>query len=170
MREILLTQGKVALVDNADYDWLNQHKWCAHKDHSGNCYAVRNSSRKSGKRFIIRMHREILELEQRDLRQVDHKNHNTLDNRRDNIRICSCQQNQRNQKIRSNTTSKFKGVSWHRASKKWQAGMSIKGKTRNLGCWDTEEEAALAYDMAAFQEYGEFACLNFEQERVAIGE
>lgn len=170
MREIELTQGQVALVDDEDYDWLNQWKWCAHKDHSGNFYAVRNSTRKNGKRFIIRMHRQILKLEQEDSHQTDHIDHNTLNNRQDNLRICTCRQNQMNQKIRSNTTSKFKGVSWHKASKKWQAGMSIKGKTRNLGCWDTEEDAARAYDLIAIQEYGEFAHLNFEQERVAIGE
>lgn len=160
MRDIPLTQGKVALVDDADYDWLNQWKWYAHKARSGGFYAMRRSL-ENGKYFTIRMHRQILGLEQGDKRYSDHQNHNTLNNCRDNIRICTSRQNSMNRESQSNTTSRFKGVSWYKPYKKWVAQICINKKVKNLGYWVIEEVAALRYDMVAIHEFGEFAVLNF---------
>ena len=87
MKQIKLTQNKVALVDDADHDWLSQWKWYAVKDYSGDFYATRNSSWKAGKQHTIRMHRQILGLERGDKRISDHINHSTLDNCRSNLRI-----------------------------------------------------------------------------------
>jgi len=160
MKQIKLTQGQYALVDDADYDWLNQWKWHAHKHHSGNFYAARMSPRKKDNGHNVSMAREILGLKQRDSRQADHINHNTLDNRRDNLRICTHQQNLRNQKSPSNTSSQYKGVRWHKTSKKWQAQIKINGKSKYLGSSDSEKEAALMYNKAAKKYFGEFAYLN----------
>lgn len=160
MREIPLTQGKVALVDNADYDWLNQHKWHANEDCSGNFYAARNLPLGNGKYYHIRMHRQILGLKRGDKREIDHKNHKTLDNRRINIRICTHQQNLMNHKLHSNTSSKYKGVYWDKQHKKWRARIYIKGKRKHLGRFEDEKQAALAYNEAAKKYYGEFAFLN----------
>jgi len=98
MKQIPLTQGQVALVDNTDYDWLNQWKWCAQRTR-GVFYAVRNSPRKNGKKHQIFMHREILGLRYKDGQEGDHRNHNTLDNQRENLRVCIHSQNIMNQKL-----------------------------------------------------------------------
>ena len=159
-REIPLTQNKVAIVDDADYDWLSQWKWHAHKARSGGFYAIR-AIQENGEQFIIRMSRQVLGLKQGDSRQADHQNHITLDNRRNNLRICTFQENSRNRESHSNTTSKFKGVSWYKPLKKWIAQITINGKVQNLGYWNMEEVAALRYDMVAIREFGDFVHLNF---------
>lgn len=161
MKEIFLTQGKVTLVDDADYEWLNQYNWYAAKQHSGNYYAVRQIPTVNGKQNTIFMHRQILGLEWKNKQQGDHQNHNTLDNRQDNLRICTNQQNQMNQKPKRNTSSQFKGVSWNKNAKKWQANIRINKELKHLGYWILEEVAALRYDMVAIREHGEFAHLNF---------
>lgn len=162
MREILLTQGKVTFVDDTDYEELSKYKWYAWKNQQGDFYAVRNFWQiGKNKGFRIYMHRQILGLGRGDKRQGDHKNHNTLDNRQDNLRVCTQRQNQMNQKSHPNSSSKFKGVIWDRFNKKWKAQISINGITRSLGFWCMEEVAALAYDMTAIREHGEFAVLNF---------
>lgn len=161
MKQIPLTQGKIAIVDDADYDWLNQYKWCSKKDCPGNFYAVRQSPREKGKQYLIYMHRQILGLELGDKRQADHINHSTLDNRRGNIRVCICQQNHFNRKSTLDTSSKYKGVSWYSRDKKWRAQITLNGKVKFLGYWIMEEIAALRYDMVAIREHGEFAHLNF---------
>lgn len=161
MKEIELTQNKVALVDDADYDWLNQFKWFAYKAQTGGFYAMRHSSHKDGKRHTLYMAREILGLKRGDPRQADHINHNTLDNRRSELRICTRQENQGNRNLVSNTTSQFKGVHWHRRSKKWIARIGINRKRIHLGCFAGEEMAAMAYDLVARKVFGEFAYLNF---------
>ncbi len=161
MREILLTQGKVAFVDDTDYEELSKHKWCAHKHSSGNFYAMRMPTQINGKRHTIYMAREILGLKHGDKRQADHIDHNTLNNCQVNLRVCTNQQNQMNQKSHLNKTSQFKGVSWNKQHNKWYAQIMINGITKSLGFWNTEEVAALAYDMVAIREFGDFAHLNF---------
>lgn len=161
MKKIKLTQGQFALVDDADYDDLNQYKWYALKEHDGNFYAARMSSRREGNRFVIRMSRQILRLKFGDRRQADHRNHNTLDNRRGNLRVCTHQENQRNQKHQKRkTSSQFKGVCWCKRRKKWQTQIYINKKVKFLGYFETEEEAALAYNEGAKKYHGEFAHLN----------
>jgi len=92
MKEIQLTQNKVALVDDEDFEYLNQFKWCAAKL-SGIFYAVRNAPR-DGKRYMYFMHRVIMQTP--DGMQTDHKSGETLDNRRCNLRVCSVMQNGHN--------------------------------------------------------------------------
>lgn len=109
MRKIPLTQGQYALVDDTDYDWLNQWKWYASLE-KGSYYAVRENTGRNISRIPIRMHRQILGLKRGDKREGDHRDHNTLDNQRHNIRICTHQQNMLNRRKPYNTSSSFRGV------------------------------------------------------------
>lgn len=103
-------------------------------------------------------HREILGF---PTGEIDHKNGDGLDNRRENLRVCSRLENNRNQrKSKRPLTSKYKGVSWDKKSKKWLAHISIMNKCKYLGVFSDEWEAALAYNKAAEEKFGEFACLN----------
>ena len=162
MKHIPLTQGKFAIVDDADYEWLNQHKWYALKIRQ-TFYAVRHTTKPSGEQTIIYMHREILGLNFDDKRQGDHRNHGGIDNQRDNLRICTNSQNQQNMRPnpQKNCSSVYKGVCWHKNRRKWQADIEINGHHIYLGHFKSEIDAAKAYDKAASKYFGEFAYLNF---------
>ena len=160
MREIPLSQGQVALVDDADYSWLSQWRWCARYSNGRWC-ALRSSRTENGKSYTIKMSRQILGLTYGDKRQGDHIDHNTLDNRRKNIRICTNQENNMNRMSNRNSSSQFKGVSWYERCKKWQAHIQMNRKRKHIGYFNSEKNAALAYDAAAIREFGEFAYLNF---------
>lgn len=154
-RRIRLTQGRFAIVDPEDYEALSRHKWCAAKD--GNTYyAVRSQAYKQ-----IRMHREILKVGGGLV--CDHINHDGLDNRKANVRICTRQQNSRNRRAQEGTTSRYKGVDWNKRLQKWRARIYLNGRARFLGYFSSEIEAAKAYDRAARKYHGEFASLNFPE-------
>ena len=162
MKQIKLTRGLVVLVDDSDYEELSKYKWFAsHRLVTDSFCAARNIKISGGKKTLVYMHRQILGLERGDPRQGDHQNHNPLDNRRNNLRICTMQQNLMNRSISSsNKTSRFKGVCWQKSRKKWLVQISIKGVLKTLGRFLVEKDAALAYNKAAKESYGEFACLN----------
>ena len=165
MKEILLTQGQVALVDDSDYEWLNQWKWLAHYDWRGECfYAQRNAPRTKNKRVTIHMAREIIKCPEN--RQVDHADGNTLNNQRINLRTCTYTENFRNRRKIKECSSEYKGVCWHKRVGQWTAQIQTRDifdqpMKLHLGCFKVEKEAALAYDKAASEEFGEFARLNF---------
>jgi hypothetical protein len=91
---------------------------------------------------------------------TDHKNRDTLDNRKSNLRICSHQLNHGNRTKQSNNSSGYKGVLWHKQRSKWWARIQIKGKQISLGCYRDKDDAARAYDYAALKYFGEFARFN----------
>lgn len=124
-REIPLTQGQVALVDTSDYEWLSQWNWQAHwAKHTRSFYAVRTSYQ-GGHKMSINMHRLILGLLSGDPRKGDHANRNTLDNRRENLRIADSFQNAQNASRRSDNSSGYKGVCWHKPTGKWSAYINV---------------------------------------------
>jgi hypothetical protein len=154
MKEIPLTKGKVALVDDSDFEWLMQWKWYYLDDRNG--YALR-----SFKRSLVWMHRVIMNAP-KDM-QVDHINCNSIDNRRCNLRLCSQSENQRNRGATKKSVNGYKGLHWHRG--KWQVQITVNGQSTHLGTFTDEIEAAKAYDKAARELHGEFARLNFPAER-----
>lgn len=162
MKEIPLTRGMVALVDDEDYEMLAQYRWCVKACGSRLFYAVRALAGNGGKQHVV-MHRVLLNpLPGFD---VDHVDGNGLNNQRSNMRVATRQQNIANKRISSRNTSGFKGVSLHRASGKWQVFLRIpNGKNKNLGNYETREEAARVYDDAARKWNGQFARLNFPRK------
>lgn len=158
MKEIQLTQGKVTVVDDKDFEWLSQWKWCAHlHPQSGKYYVVRSKTTK-GKKKTVRMSREILEITETNI-YVDHINGDTLDNRRDNLRSATNTQNQWNSGLSTSNTKGLKGISYsptRTSFKKWQAKIRFGGKRLHIGYFETPEEAASAYLRKARELHGEF--------------
>jgi hypothetical protein len=157
MKEIKLTQGMVALVDDEDYQYLSQFDWYACK--CDNKYYARRSARVDGKDIKIYMHREILGLERGQRIFVDHKDRDGLNNQRSNIRLATCSQNNANKDITLGVSG-YRGVSWFKPTRKWVARIKNGGKFISLGYFDKPEMAAAAYNTAALKFYGEFASLN----------
>lgn len=160
-RLVPLTQGQFAIVDAADFDMLSKRKWHASQDvKTKRFYVVGYHPFKvgSGNRRADRMHRIILGLDMDDPRKVDHENHNPLDNRRCNLRICTVLENNRNMRKPRTNTSGFKGV--HLEAGRWSARIRFNGKKLHLGRFDTPQEAFEAYKQAALRYHGEFACLE----------
>lgn len=157
MKQIPLTQGKFAIVDDKDYSRVIQYKWFAHCRH--NYWYAYRSIKKGNKRTMIAMHRFILDTPKG--MEVDHKDFNGLNNRRNNIRNCTRAQNQQHRRKKKNKTSKYMGVSWNKREKCWYAQVRRNGKTEVLARTTNEVEAAKAYDKRARELYGEFANTNF---------
>lgn len=161
-KEIPLTQGKVAIVDAADYEWLSKHAWRLNRGDGGNFYAVRTARNRNNKNQLVRMHREIINAKPHEL--VDHVNGNGLDNRRVNLRIATRTQNAMNKSSLANTSSQYKGVSWKKEMGRWVAQITSKKRRLHIGYFADEVAAAHAYDRIARQLYGEFARLNFKED------
>lgn len=153
MKQIALTKGKFALVDDEDFDRLSAHKW---NSHSGG-YAVRQEGNYyKGTRKIIYMHQEVM-----GQKFIDHINHDKLDNQKKNLRVASKAQNTANIGLISTNTTGYRGVSKHRNS--FHAYIAINKKRINIGYFKTALEAAKARDVMAKKLYGEFAYLNLKE-------
>lgn len=162
MKEIPLTQGLVALVDDDDFEWLSQWKWCLLPDRKTH-YAGRNRRLSDGHGGVLRMHRVILDAPAGFV--VDHIDHNGLNNQRNNLRLCTHRENIANNQ-RARGASGFRGVKLdkHRKGKPFMARIRTDGRLFHLGCFEKPEDAARAYDDAALARWGEFATLNFPKE------
>lgn len=159
MKEIPLSQGRVALVDDEDFDRLRIFKWFAAQVRNSHlCYAVRRLP-KGSKRQQISMHRELVQATSN--RFVDHKNGNGLDNRKTNLRICRSGQNVSNSKLWKTNHSGYRGVSWKKDRKKWAVEITHNWKQITLGDFTSRHVAALVYDLWALDLRGEFARTNF---------
>lgn len=158
MKQIQLSRGMVALVDDSDFEWLNQWNWYPLK--LGKNQIQHYAQGRMDGRQLVTMHRVIMGFPPFD---VDHRNTNGLDNQRHNLREATRSQNLHNKAGWSRCG--FKGVSFLKPNKLWQARIDVKGKQIHMGYFDTPEEAARAYDEKALELVGPFARLNFSSEQ-----
>lgn len=153
-----LSQGKVALVSPEDYERVSAYKWSLWACR-GLEYVVRSFGKGKDRRQVS-LHRYVLNAPKGT--HVDHKNGDGLDNRRENIRLCTVSSNAMNRrKAKGKFSSQYKGISWSAAGHGWVATIRINGESNYLGTFHREEEAARAYDAAAVRLFGEFAYVNF---------
>ena len=165
MKQISLSRGLVALVDDEDYDHLNQYSWSALPAPAGpqyGWYAKTNIRTTSGKFTTALMHRMLLSADPSV--HVDHENGNGLDNQKHNLRTCTRSNNMANRTKRKASASVHKGVTWNARKGKWIARISHQGKRHHLGEFANEHKAAQAYNQKARELFGEFARLNNPQE------
>jgi len=154
VKEIPLTQGKVALVDDEDYERVAQYKWTLHKPNENNLYAKAKIDGRS-----VSLHCFLLGVSGSAI--VDHKDGNGLDCRRDNMRTCSHAENMQNRRKQINSAAPYKGITLDRRNNVWRAQIQCNHKKMHLGGFATPEEAARAYDNKARELFGEFARTNF---------
>lgn len=149
MREFILKHKQVVLVDDEDYERLSKYRW-----HGGQYVTtlIEGNCKKM-------MHRIIMDCTDPSL-HVDHRNHNTYDNQKDNLRVCTISQNVTNRKASKNSTSKYLGVSFDKRRSIWRSQITTNKKTYHLGRFKNEVDAAIAYNNAAIKAHGEYANLN----------
>jgi hypothetical protein len=170
-RRIYLGEGEWTILDQQDYYRLGNTNWCL-DGHETKLYAIGGVRNKKGEIQTVYLHREIMRPPKRRL--VDHRNGDSLDNRRSNLRFATHAQNVHNRrKTKKKTSSRFIGVYFIKRSKKWGALIEHKRKNEHkrrsiwLGSFESEVEAAKARDRAAKKHYGEFACLNFPEPQIS---
>jgi hypothetical protein len=152
MKEIVLTQGKVTKVSDCDYEAVSSFgKWQFGR--YAHC-----SRRVNGKQRSVSMHRFLMNPPEGKM--VDHINGDSLDNRRENLRICDSSENAANMSPRIGLTSVYKGVSWDKSKGKWKADIRCRDKKLSLGRFSSEVDAAKVYNSKAKELFGEFARLN----------
>lgn len=150
VKEVFIDKDDLKTIDRFNGTWFAKSDQC-------NMYAAMSVGRK-GKQKTIRMHRIIANCNENKL-HIDHINHNGLDNRKTNIRMCTPAQNMKNM-TSDRGTSKYKGVSWRECYHKWVAQIGVDNKKVHIGHYSDEKEAAIAYNEAAKKYFGEFALLN----------
>ena len=161
MKEIVLTQGKTAIVDDGDFEWLSQWKWYAYYNKFRDRWEPRRNYGRRPNRTTIRMYRAIMDCVSGDGKIVDHINHNALDNRRSNLRIATHSQNIAHQKgAQKGNACGLLGINWREKSQRFVARIQKDKKIFYLGSFPTAEEAVIARDMAAKMHHKEFATLN----------
>jgi hypothetical protein len=160
MKFIRLTQGKIAMVDDEDFEWLSESSWHYSKSNKEDRYGYAKRPG-TGKTALDRMHRVIMKA--RDGVDVDHVDGNGINNQKSNLRICTKHQNRFNTKIPSANTSGFKGVGFHKKARKWRARVKLNGKENHIGLFVDKIEAAKAYDELATKLFGKFARTNKDE-------
>lgn len=152
MKQIPLTQGKCAIIDDSDFDIVSAHKWYAIWD-GWNWYAGRKHNKRQQRlhNFLMQPPAGVI---------IDHRDGNGLNNQRQNLKISTYSHNVHRMRKKIAHTSKYKGVSWQKRCAKWIAQIHGKGQVVYLGLYEVEEEAAKAYDSAAERFFGEDALTN----------
>jgi hypothetical protein len=164
IRYINLTQGLKTKVDEETYVWACRYAWCANKVNN-RYYAVRTARvsdiKKTGN--LIYLHDEIVN--PKFGKESDHSNRDSLDNTKSNLRECNKKQNCRNRGSQTQSNNPYKGVHYRRSRMRWRAAININGKAKWLGTFTSPKDAAIAYDIAAHKAYGDFAFLNFPENK-----
>lgn len=163
VKYIELTQGKRAIVDDEDYEKVAEFRyWWANKSSNGTRWYA--WGKKDGGCPTVGLHWLIANPPAGFV--VDHKDHDGLNNVRNNLRWCTHADNTHNSRIRKDNTSGYKGVGLHKFQGKiwWRARIAANGKRKTIGHYRTAVEAALAYDRAARELHGEFAYTNFNND------
>ena len=142
----------VCLYDAEDHDLISQYHW-----HLNSGYA---STKINGK--VVSMHRLVKQLAEGSEFQIDHKDHNRLNNQKSNLRICTRSENRRNSLKAKGCTSVYKGSYFEKDRGLYHSQIGIKGKVFNLGRYSNEKQAGKAYDRKAIALFGQFACTNFK--------
>lgn len=155
-------RGYFAKVDDEDYEELMKYSWQVSYSSKVKSFYAYRSKKIKGRVFKTAMHRQVTGAPKG--KDVDHINHDTLDNRRSNLRLCSRGENLGNRRKLKRLTSKYKGVWWKKEGNIWEAGIRFNGTVTRLGYFNDEEEAARAYDAVAPEYFGEFAHLNFPKD------
>lgn len=151
MKEILLTQGKVALVDDDDYEYLSQFNWHVYKSKHSNTFYAKRAKMVDGKKTHIKLHHEILGIPEKGF-MIDHKDHNGLNNQRENIHFVTNRQNQMNRCDKNECLSKYPGVSMNRHRSRFRVDVMLNKKRTYLGSFIDELEAAITYMKAVYGE------------------
>lgn len=147
-----LSNGGFSLIDQEDLEKVSSYTWMVNYNGSNNIVETTKKPRQSLSRMIMDAPNDKL---------VDHINGNTLDNRKENLRLCSYEENSRNTRLYSTNTSGFRGVQWSKGDRRWKVRITVKFKRIYLGVYKNILDAARAYDEAAKKYHGEFASLNF---------
>lgn len=156
-KQIKLTSTIFAWVDDEDFDRVSRYKWTL----DTNGYVVRKETLPGKVKRKVLLHRFIMNAPHGF--DVDHEDHDPLNNLKSNLRICTRSQNSMNRGPKPGSSSQYKGVSFHKRDKAWRACLTVSGQRIDLGYHYTEQEAAIAYDYAAYAYFGEFAYLNFPE-------
>jgi len=153
MKKIQLTRGYEALVDDVYFDWLSQWKWRVTFSSSGKPYAITDMRDVNGRKHCFGMHSLVIF----GGNEVDHKNGDGLDNRRENLRDCTHNQNMKNKCLLRYNTSGTAGVSWIASIKKWKVQLQVDGVYKYLGIYESKQEAIQVRLLASKREFGEFS-------------
>lgn len=159
MKIIYTRKGEEIFVDDEDYDELSEYTWRVNKYN----YAVRTTTKKEGKRpqTLVLMHRQIMNAPKGMV--VDHIDHNKLNNQKNNLRICTDQENAWNRKVRKGNVSGVQGVRWDKKRERWGASISVAYNEIYLGSFTNVEDAAKARKEAEIEYYGEFRCKSIDE-------
>lgn len=160
MKKLPLSQNRVALVDDADYEQLARHRWCYRPERNGlQGYAVRGTKLPDGRRRNLYLHRELVPAPPGH--ETIFLNGDRLDCRRSNLKAVTSAEARRHHRTRCDSESGYKGVSWNRTSQTWAASIRVDGATKHLGTFYSLDAAARAYDAAARRLHGPVAVVNF---------
>ena len=159
---IPLTNGKVSIVSSEDYEEIIKHNW--HAAYSKGRWEARRGVHINGKQYLLMMHRAIMGLDKKDNRYVDHIDGDSLNNKRENLRICTNQENQYNQKgPNKDGSSGYRGVTWSKKNGAWQVSVRKGGVLYHGGYFNAPQIAAISRDTLAIKLHGRFANLNFKR-------
>lgn len=151
-------------IDEEDLPFVKSKKWNVHKGDNSNTWYAYTWTYENKTVNMIQMHRLLMGVHGDNTYVVDHIDHNGLNNRRSNLRLCLSAENSWNQQLRKNNTTGYKGVSLKGDIDKYYARIMKHYVAHDMGCYKTPEEAAVAYDIAALHLFGEYACTNFDKE------